>query len=71
MFLNQFSEQFVPILALVALRIVVGIGDFVLKRFNKPKKGAMQARSIYSGTRSHNHSVRVIDKARAVDMCCT
>ena len=42
--LNQFADQFVPILALLALRIVVGVGDAVLKRFSKPKKGAMQAR---------------------------
>ena len=44
MFLNQFADQFVPILALVALRVVVGVGDSLLKRFSKPKKGAMQAR---------------------------
>ena len=42
--LNQFADQFVPILALLALRVVVGVGDAVLKRFSKPKKGAMQAR---------------------------
>lgn len=44
--LNQFADQFVPILALLALRIVVGVGDAVLKRFSKPKKGAMQARIL-------------------------
>ncbi|KAK9845418.1 hypothetical protein WJX81_006080 [Elliptochloris bilobata] len=41
--LNQFSDQFVPILALLALRVVVGIGDALLKRFSKPKKGAQEA----------------------------
>ena len=44
--LNQFADQFIPILALVALRVVVGVGDAVLKRFSKPKKGAMQARLL-------------------------
>ena len=45
--LNQFADQFVPILALLALRVVVGVGDAVLKRFSKPKKGAMQARLLH------------------------
>lgn len=54
--LNQFADQFVPILALLALRVVVGVGDAVLKRFSKPKKGAMQARSLHHTHVSVNFS---------------
>ena len=40
--LNQYAGQFLPILALIALRGVVGIGDYLIKRFGKKKKDKMQ-----------------------------
>lgn len=40
--LNEYSGQLLPILALIALRGVVGIGDYLIKRFGKKKKDRMQ-----------------------------
>ena len=42
--LNQYADQFLPILALIALRIIVGVGDSFLKVVTRPKKDPMQAR---------------------------
>ena len=39
--LNEYSGQFLPIIALIALRIVVGVGDFLIKKFGKKKKDRM------------------------------
>lgn len=39
--LNEYSGQFLPILALIALRVVVGVGDFLIKKFGKKKKDRM------------------------------
>jgi hypothetical protein len=38
--LNQYSTQFLPIAGLLVLRLVVGAGDFVLKKFGKQKRSA-------------------------------
>lgn len=42
MWLNQYVSQFLPILGLLGLRVVVGVGDFLIKRFGKKKKDRMQ-----------------------------
>ena len=42
MWLNQFSGQLLPIVALVALRVFVGLGDAFLKLVTKPQKDPMQ-----------------------------
>ena len=47
--LNQYSSQLLPIVALVALRVFVGLGDAFLRLVTKPKKDPMQA----SSQRSH------------------
>ena len=47
--LNQYSSQLLPIVALVALRVFVGLGDAFLRLVTKPKKDPMQA----SRQRSH------------------
>ena len=39
--LNEYSGQFLPIIALIALRVVVGVGDFLIKKFGKKKKDRM------------------------------
>lgn len=41
-FLNQYSTQFLPIIGLLALRFVVGTGDWLLKKFGKQKKTAQE-----------------------------
>lgn len=38
--LNQYSTQFLPIIGLLALRLVVGAGDWVLKKLGREKKSA-------------------------------
>ena len=38
--LNQYSTQFLPIIGLLALRLVVGAGEWVLKKVGKQKKSA-------------------------------
>ena len=43
--LNQYSSQLLPIVALVALRVFVGLGDAFLRLVTKPKKDPMQASS--------------------------
>ena len=43
--LNQYADQFLPILALVTLRVVVGAGDALLRAVTRPKKDPMQARA--------------------------
>ena len=40
--LNEFSGQLLPILALIVLRGVVGVGQYLIKRFGKKKKDKMQ-----------------------------
>ena len=44
--LNQYADQFLPIVALVVLRVVVGLGDSFLRAVTRPKKDPMQARHI-------------------------
>ena len=51
--LNQYSSQLLPIVALVALRVFVGLGDAFLRLVTKPKKDPMQA----SRQRRHAHGV--------------
>lgn len=41
-FLNQYAGQFLPILGLLLLRSVVGMGDWVLKKLGRVKKSSMQ-----------------------------
>ena len=41
--LNQYSSQLLPILALIGLRLFVGLGDRFLRLVTKPKKDPMQA----------------------------
>lgn len=36
--LNKYISQFLPIAGLLGLRVVVGIGEFLVKRFGKKKK---------------------------------
>lgn len=40
--LNEYSSQFLPILGLLGLRLVVGVGDWLIKKFGKKKKDRMQ-----------------------------
>ena len=40
--LDQYSSQLLPIVALLALRVFVGLGDAFLKLVTKPKKDPMQ-----------------------------
>ena len=40
--LNQYSSQLLPIVALIALRVFVGLGDSFLRLVTKPKKDPMQ-----------------------------
>lgn len=42
MWLNQYIGQFLPIIALIFLRVVVGFGDWLIKKFGKKKKDKMQ-----------------------------
>ena len=56
MWLNQYSSQLLPIVALVALRVFVGLGDSFLRLITKPKKDPMQASSQYSHARSALHA---------------
>lgn len=46
--LNQYADQFLPIVSLVGLRIVVGLGNKLLKVFFKPKKDPMQVMILLS-----------------------
>lgn len=46
--LNQYADQFLPIVALVGLRVIVGLGDKLLKLVTRPKKDPMQVRFITS-----------------------
>ena len=41
-FLNQYSTQFLPIIGLLGLRLVVGAGDWILKKFGKQKKSSQE-----------------------------
>jgi cell division protease FtsH len=41
-FLNTYSTQFLPIIGLLGLRMVVGAGDWVLKKLGKQKKSAQE-----------------------------
>ncbi len=43
--LNQYADQFLPIVALVGLRVIVGLGDKLLKAVTRPKKDPMQVLS--------------------------
>ncbi|CAD7700913.1 unnamed protein product [Ostreobium quekettii] len=40
-FLNQYVGQILPIMGLIALRGIVGVGDWLISKFGKPKKDAM------------------------------
>ena len=40
--LNQYSSQLLPIVALIGLRLFVGLGDRFLRLVTKPKKDPMQ-----------------------------
>lgn len=42
MWLNQYVGQFLPIIALILLRVVVGAGDWLIQKFGKKKKDKMQ-----------------------------
>ena len=42
MWLNQYSSQLLPIVALIGLRVFVGLGDRFLRLVTKPKKDPMQ-----------------------------
>lgn len=44
--LNQYADQFLPIVALVGLRVIVGLGDKLIKLVTKPKKDPMQVTSF-------------------------
>ena len=56
--LNQYIGQFLPILALLALRVVVGIGAFLAKRFGKKKKDEMQEMAdLYGKHRATEYNV--------------
>jgi hypothetical protein len=63
--LNIFAEQFLPIVALLALRVVVGIGDSIIRRFTKPKKGAMQARAAQRATAPRSRARCAVRRERA------
>jgi cell division protease FtsH len=41
-FLNTYSTQFLPIIGLLGLRLVVGAGDWVLKKLGRKKKSAQE-----------------------------
>ena len=41
-FLNTYSTQFLPIIGLLALRLVVGGGDWVLKKLGREKKSSQE-----------------------------
>ena len=41
-FLNTYSTQFLPIIGLLALRLLVGSGDWVLKKLGRQKKSAQE-----------------------------
>lgn len=42
MWLNEYSSQFVPIIGLLLLRVVVGIGQFFLQKSGKQKKSEQE-----------------------------
>lgn len=58
--LNEYSGQILPIVALIALRLVVGAGDFLLKKFGKKKKDRMQEMADeYGKSRAQEFNVGV------------
>ncbi len=42
MWLNEYSEQFLPIAGLLALRLLVGVGSWLAAKFGKKKKSRME-----------------------------
>ena len=40
--LNQYVEQLIPIVGLIALRLVVGAGSWLAAKFGKKKKSKME-----------------------------
>ena len=42
MWLNEYSSQFLPILGLLALRLAVGAGDWVLRKMGRKEKKSEQ-----------------------------
>ena len=44
--LNQYSGQLLPIIALIGLRVSVGLGDRFLRIVTKPKKDPMQVSQL-------------------------
>ena len=65
--LNQYSSQLLPIVALVALRVFVGLGDAFLRLVTKPKKDPMQASSQCISTMPWRRGCSSRTAARAVD----
>lgn len=58
--LNEYSGQILPILALIALRVVVGAGDFLIQKFGKKKKDKMQEMADeYGKSRAQEFNVGV------------
>ena len=64
--LNQYSSQLLPIVALVALRVFVGLGDAFLRLVTKPKKDPMQARSQRSHASNWCHACAGRTAAQAI-----
>ena len=42
MWLNEYSEQFLPIVGLLLLRLLVGVGGWLAAQFGKKKKSRME-----------------------------
>lgn len=40
--LNEYSSQFLPIVGLLGLRMVVGVGEWVLKKMGREKKSEQE-----------------------------
>ena len=40
--LNEYSEQFLPIVGLLLLRLLVGVGSWLAAKFGKKKKSRME-----------------------------
>ncbi len=42
MWLNEYVEQFLPIVGLLLLRLLVGVGSWLAAKFGKKKKSRME-----------------------------
>lgn len=63
--LNQYSTQFIPIVGLLALRLVVGAGEWVLNKFGKQKKSAEEEMAEQIGShraQAFNVEEETVDK---------